>query len=571
MSEEKPKRPNILLIVTDEERYPPIYENEEIKRFRREQLHGHRKIMENGIECVKHYSSSTACSPSRASLFTGQYPSLHRVNQTYGGAKEYNDGRLFWLEDDTVPTMGDYFSEAGYDCVYKGKWHISYEDIVDNHGEILQSAPLGGPISDYENEYLQKDALSKYGFKGWVGPEPHGTLQENSGMNRDPCYTKQVIDWLDERDKSGDENPFLLCCSFVNPHDIVFYPILWYWFRYPGSDSTVPDIPAPPTYWEWLKDKPTAQGSYIWQYRKMFQPVFFPHLYRKLYYYLHKVVDAEVLKIYEKLKQTRFFENTIVVFTSDHGDVLGAHGGMMQKWHNAYEEAIHIPLVFSHPTLFAGNQDKRVEFPTTHVDLIPTLLGLAGLDANEIMQRLRKTHSEAHPLVGKDFSRQLLGDVAPSPHYTIFFQTEDEITRGAEQNSTPSKLFPILKKLYHFEYDHVNGPTAIEGVITCLNGNPKHLWKLMRYWDNPENWSTPGVRDEYLQREFPGRGKKIMKTVPLPDEYEIYDLSTDPLEKNNLARSSDPTVLRIRKQLEQLLAEEKKKKRISRFKSPKPS
>eukprot|EP00002_Diphylleia_rotans_P012863 TRINITY_DN2510_c0_g1_i3.p1 TRINITY_DN2510_c0_g1~~TRINITY_DN2510_c0_g1_i3.p1 ORF type:complete len:143 (+),score=36.04 TRINITY_DN2510_c0_g1_i3:272-700(+) len=93
----------------------------------------------------------------------------------------------------------------------------------------------------------------------------------------------------------------------------------------------------------------------------------------------------------------------------------------------------------------------------------------------------------------------------------------------------------------------------------------------MRYWDNPENWSTPGVRDEYLQREFPGRGKKIMKTVPLPDEYEIYDLSTDPLEKNNLARSSDPTVLRIRKQLEQLLAEEKKKKRISRFKSPKPS
>jgi arylsulfatase A-like enzyme len=70
---------------------------------------------------TRHYAGSTACSPSRATLFTGQYPSLHGVTQTQGIAKKSQDPDMFWLQPNTVPTMGDYFKQAGYQTFYKGK------------------------------------------------------------------------------------------------------------------------------------------------------------------------------------------------------------------------------------------------------------------------------------------------------------------------------------------------------------------------------------------------------------------------------------------------------------------
>ena len=71
--------------------------------------------------------------------------------------------------------------------------------------------------------------------------------------------------------------------------------------------------------------------------------------------------------------------DTIVLFLSDHGDLLGSHGGMFQKWYTAYEEAIHVPFVVHSPTLFDSAVD--VDIVTSHADILPTMLGLAGLDA----------------------------------------------------------------------------------------------------------------------------------------------------------------------------------------------
>ena len=65
--------------------------------------------------------------------------------------------------------------------------------------------------------------------------------------------------------------------------------------------------------------------------------------YRRFYYYLHKLVDRAVGRILEALQRSGMADDTIVVFTSDHGDMLGAHGGMQQKWYNAYDEAIRVP------------------------------------------------------------------------------------------------------------------------------------------------------------------------------------------------------------------------------------
>ncbi|MHB1137635.1 MAG: sulfatase-like hydrolase/transferase, partial [Microthrixaceae bacterium] len=83
--------PNVLLIMTDEERYPPPYESDAVLEFRRAQLPARDRMRAGGVELHRHYAGSTACVPSRATLHTGQYPSLHGVSQTDGTAKRPDD------------------------------------------------------------------------------------------------------------------------------------------------------------------------------------------------------------------------------------------------------------------------------------------------------------------------------------------------------------------------------------------------------------------------------------------------------------------------------------------------
>ena len=167
--------------------------------------------------------------------------------------------------------------------------------------------------------------------------------------------------------------------------------------------------------------------------------------YRRLYYYLHKLVDQAIGRILESLEKCGMADDTIVVFTSDHGDLLGAHGGLIQKWCNAFDEATRVPLLIAGPGIDPGNDG--VTIPTSHVDLIPTLLGLAGIDAERAATGVAERHDEAQPLPGRDLSGLVLGTTdlrrSKSP---IYFMTEDDVTRGVTQvniiNGSRSTRFP---------------------------------------------------------------------------------------------------------------------------------
>ena len=101
--------------------------------------------------------------------------------------------------------------------------------------------------------------------------------------------------------------------------------------------------------------------------------------YRQFYYYLMAEVNKHIERVYQTLMETSFAENTIVVYTSDHGEMLGAHGGLQQKWYNAYQETLHVPFIISNPNLFPAS--RQTNLLTSHVDIIPTLLGLADIRA----------------------------------------------------------------------------------------------------------------------------------------------------------------------------------------------
>ncbi len=168
------KKPNFLILMVDQQRYPSVYENEELRKWQRENLHTQELLKKNGFEFTKHYVGSTACSPSRTTLYTGQYPSLHGVTQTSGDAKTSFDPDMFWLDPNTVPTMGEYFRAAGYKTFWKGKWHASEEDILipGTKNSLPSYTSTGRADKRNVEKYLASNRLDGYGFDGWVGPEP---------------------------------------------------------------------------------------------------------------------------------------------------------------------------------------------------------------------------------------------------------------------------------------------------------------------------------------------------------------------------------------------------------------
>ena len=125
------RRPNFLVVMVDEQRMAPTYESEELALWRRRNLSAQNFLREHAMEFNNHHIMAAACAPSRASIFTGQYPSLHGVSQTSGAAKSAIETDLYWLDPTTVPTMGDWFRAGGYDTFYKGKWHISDADLYE--------------------------------------------------------------------------------------------------------------------------------------------------------------------------------------------------------------------------------------------------------------------------------------------------------------------------------------------------------------------------------------------------------------------------------------------------------
>ncbi len=265
-----PEGPDIVIIMTDEERAVPPYESADVLAWRQRTLTGRRWFDEHGVSFARHYTGSLACVPSRPTIFTGQYPDLHGVTQTDGIGKRFDDSRLRWLRAGEVPTLGNWFRAAGYDTHYDGKWHISHADLEDpDTGLSLATNDDDGEIDPAAvQRYLDADPLGPYGFSGWVGPEPHGAGNANSGFRRDPLIADRVVAWLEDRyarRRAGDEaalRPFLLVASFINPHDVVLFPA---WVRFgplKPSHLDPPHVPAPPTADEDLRTKPAAQIAF---------------------------------------------------------------------------------------------------------------------------------------------------------------------------------------------------------------------------------------------------------------------------------------------------------------------
>tara|TARA_B100001971_G_scaffold28992_1_gene23321 strand:- start:958 stop:3534 length:2577 start_codon:yes stop_codon:yes gene_type:complete len=567
-------RPDVIVIMTDEERAAPPYENSDLARWRAETLTGRAWFDEHALNFGRHYTGALACVPSRPTIFTGHYPDVHGVTQTDGLGKMADDSRLRWLRAGEVPTLGHWFRAGGYDTHYDGKWHISHVDLIDeNTGQVLATNNDAGEVDrEAVAAYRAADPLDPFGFSGWVGPEPHGGLLANSGFRRDPLIADRVVAWLQDRYSrraAGDASalrPFLLVASFVNPHDIVLFPA-WVRLGIPIKNQPEldpPSIPASPTDDEDLATKPAAQVAYRADYPTGYGPAAMmartydknAQEYRDLYYRLHAEVDGPIDRVRRAVTDGGS-EHAVIVRTSDHGELLGAHGGLHQKWFNLYDEATRVPFSIARIGANATTGILIHDAPTSHIDIVPTLLSAAGIDEAMTANLLQESFTEVHPLPGTNLMPVVDGVEEVDPDRSVYLMTRDNMLEGDSGASAVARATgraakpPGLLRIRVPEHVGSNFEGLVARVDDSINRGEGHLWKVVRTFDDPATWTNPGVR--HLASSGPGG--ETTRTIPLPDQWELYDLDADPIEAVN--RWNDDSARDVFVHLRALLKEER--------------
>lgn len=497
----------ILFIIVDEMRYDTVYESDELKQWKKNNLIFQETMAKRSVIFHNHYTNTCACVPARATLQTGTYPSIHGCTNTDGIAKMENDPKMTWLPKNTVPTIGNYLKNEGFKTYLKGKWHISDESLRGNNGDIIPTYNYNGEaIMDIHRLYLEKNLLEDYGYNDWIGPEPHGKLALNSAsslsnnrIGRDDDFIRQTLELLDTLKQK--DSPWYLCLNMVNPHDIALMgrisSNITSSFEF-QVDETLPDILFTEEFnisnSETLETKPATQSNYQDLYPQAFQPIVNRDKYYRYYYTLMKRVNQQLLKILEKIDES--FPDTHIIFTSDHGDLLGAHG-LYQKWHQAYQESIHVPMMISSPRF---NKPTDIYNFTSHIDILPTILDIAGVNVSRTRKRLSKNFSLAMEPIGN--SMIILNDPEKWTNDFIYFYTEDNPTEGENRVNVLGNSFPTISE-----------PSCVEAIITNIDNT---MWKLTRYYSKIDRIMTIN--------------SSIM---------ELYNLTLDPIEINNLITNSE--------------------------------
>jgi arylsulfatase A-like enzyme len=482
------------------------------------------ELARTGLTFRNAFCNTAMCSPSRATLLTGQYPAQHRVTLTHTTADlrpdRSNAPAIFLTLGDIlrrpgsprrrvvrqflrgllqlgpksgnepelpagVPNLAHLLHAAGYEVAYKGKWHLTHPLAPEGWGER-------------DAERLERE----YGFAGWEPPDAGenakaehfgGGIAGPSREGWDEEYTRQAERWLSQE---TIPEPFCLVVSLVNPHDVLGYPASYEAGGYTTGEFRELGIDLPPTVDEDLSGKPTVHTlmqlgmtAYLGPLRSRRAKLDYVNFYA----YLHRVVDEKIGRLLRALGDAEdpasLRSRTVIVRCSDHGEMGLAHGGLRQKMFNTYEETIHIPLVFSNPVLFP--RAAATDALASLIDVVPTVLslarvsrngGLRGRDLTPILSSCASAEGEGLRRCGVD-----LGPVS--------------------EHERPE---PSVQDAIHFTYDDHQAATALQDVP----GQPNRI---------------RCVRDRRMKYAFYFDPSGQART-----EHEMYDLERDPNERTNL-------------------------------------
>jgi len=493
---------NILFILTDQEQYIDRYPDS-VKRPGLEQL------QQMGVTFENHHICSAVCSPSRSNIYTGQ----HIVHTGI-----FDNVNFPWQKDlsKKIPTMGHHMREAGYYSAYKGKWHLT--NSFDREIE----------------EGMKSLSLEEHGFSDFHGMGD-GIANTLGGYEYDMQTVASAITWMRREGAECRANgqPWMLAVNLVNPHDVMYFNADSDNEVIQGEKSFLNIAKAPnhaiyqqdngvrlPDNWDQPLDeagRPSIHKGYM-----EIHDLMLGHIppndkdrwarYQNYYFNCLKDVDRQLRNLLGELDALGLMENTIIIYTSDHGELGGAHG-LRGKGNCAYREQNNVPFIIAHPDAQGGVRCSAV---TSHIDIIPTMIGFTNLPQED----KAKMHAR---LPGHDLSG-LLSDPESATYDAV----------------RPASLF-AFNMLSYFDPRFVRETVGNIKAGRIPKGKPKldrlrgairsivdGKYRYTRYFF-PKQHNLPQTLDEILRY----------------NEIELFDLENDPDENNNLALNPEQHQLLI--------------------------
>lgn len=391
------RMPNLLFLITDQQQAATLEPQSPFP------LPNLAALAQSGVRFANCYAPNPICAPARASLFTGLLPHNHGMVDNPHTVEAYRanlkDGLPFWSRD---------LQRSGYTTAYFGKWHIERSLRLENFG-----------FGEYETEEDAYQGYRRYrlelGFPEKPAP-PRDTVQVEhtgyrpfvlSGVRPEPVEAtleyhlySRGIDFIQRQAQRPDNQPWALVLSTLAPHDPYIVPQEYAARCDPAS------VPVPPSFHDTLADRPAIYR----RLQSVWRNLEWEHFARAIasYHAFCTLIDDQVGRILQALRDTGQFKNTLVVFVSDHGDYLGAHR-LMLKGVPAFEQAYRVPLILSGPGIPAGLViNQRVSQLDLAASMLPLLTGEAYHCQGDTGRQLPCVGRSLLPLISAEWQGQAL-------------------------------------------------------------------------------------------------------------------------------------------------------------------
>lgn len=439
------KRPNILFLFSDQQRHDTV-------SCYGEPLGAHfgltpnlDQLAEEGTRFNRAMTCQPVCGPARACIQTGKYPSLIGC--------QVND-RMLPLSEKGI---AHFFSEAGYETAYVGKWHLaSHHSLEGGEGSVDYETTAIPPIyrGGYKDFWIASDVLefTSHGYGGYM--YDGGMNKREFTSYRADATTDFALEYL-RREK---KKPFFLFVSYIEPH----HQNDRHRFEGPdGSKERFKDFPVPGdlegTEGDWREQLP----DYLGQCRSL---------------------DENVGCVVKELKRQDIYENTIIIYTSDHGSHFCTRNAEYKR--SCHDDSIHVPFIAKGGVFDGGHV---VEELTSLLDIAPTLLDAAGIEIPPYMhgvpmQRLLTSPGvPIHDEVFIQISESCVGRALRTPSWTYCVEAPE----GTDPLLASS---PVYEERYL--YDLERDPYQRNNLVSdpgCQAIRDSLRTKMLEYIDREEN------------------------------------------------------------------------------------